>query len=102
LKIKPVLHFKEKKIDVFSKIRTKKKSLKRIEEIFVESVESSDYPLQASVVHANSPEEGEAWKNYLEKQYPSVKFSLSHFGPVIGVHVGEKALGLTWTIDPER
>lgn len=101
LKIKPVLYFKDKKIDVYDKIRTKKKSLKRIEELFEEAVQNTPYPLQASIVHANSPEEGAEWKKKLEKTYPSVKFDLSYFGPVIGVHVGEKALGLTWTIDPE-
>lgn len=102
LKIKPVLYFNERKIEVFEKIRTKKKSMKRIEDVFSESVQKIDAPIQATVVHANSPEEGEAWKKKLEEQYPDVSFTLSHFGPVIGVHVGEKALGLTWTVDPER
>jgi fatty acid-binding protein DegV len=29
-------------------------------------------------------------------QYPHVEFSISYFGPVIGTHLGEGAMGLGW------
>lgn len=102
LKIKPILHFENKKIVVFEKIRTQKKALKRIEEILGETVEKANYPLIATVIHANAEEKGRAWMGELKSLYPDVRFELSYFGPVIGTHLGEGALGLTWTEDTAR
>lgn len=102
LKIKPVLTFVDGEIVPFDKIRTKKKALNRIEEVFGEAVENADYPIQATVVHAFSEKEGLAFKERLEKKFPNVRFNFSFFGPVIGVHVGEGCLGFAWTVDTER
>jgi DegV family protein with EDD domain len=102
LKIKPVLTFVDGEIVPFDKIRTKKKALNRIEEVFKKAVEESEHPLQATVVHAFSEEEGQAFKARLEKKFPDVRFNFSFFGPVIGVHVGEGCLGFAWTIDTDR
>lgn len=102
LKIKPVLTFVDGEIVPFDKIRTKKKALNRIEEVFGEAVEKADYPIQATVVHAFSEKEGLAFKERLEKKFPDVRFNFSFFGPVIGVHVGEGCLGFAWTIDTDR
>ncbi|WP_027108850.1 DegV family protein [Lacticigenium naphthae] len=101
LKIKPVLTFEEEQIKVFEKIRTKKKALARIEKQLAQNLSEVNYPIRAAIVHANCLEEAKEWKEKLEASYPAVHFEISHFGPVIGVHVGENALGLTWTEDKE-
>ncbi|MEG0472387.1 MAG: DegV family protein, partial [Solibacillus sp.] len=36
------------------------------------------------------------WMDTLAKTYPSVDFTLSYFGPVIGTHLGEGAIALGW------
>ncbi|WP_239255188.1 DegV family protein [Listeria ilorinensis] len=97
LQIKPILHFEEKKIELFEKVRTQKKALKRIEELLAEAVERNQAQ-QAYVIHGNCPEKGLKWMNELQVNFPSVEFELSYFGPVIGTHLGEGALGLTWSI----
>lgn len=102
LKVKPVLHFQDKKIVVFEKIRTQKKALKRVEALLEEAIAKTSYPLIATVIHANAPEQGMAWMEELKSRHPEVRFELSYFGPVIGTHLGEGALGLTWTEDIER
>lgn len=102
LKVKPILHFQDKKIVVFEKIRTQKKALRRVEELLRETVEENPYPLIATVIHANVPEQGMAWMEELKSRYPDVRFELSYFGPVIGTHLGEGAMGLTWTEDTQR
>lgn len=102
VKIKPILHFKEKKIVVFEKIRTRKKAMARISTLLGEDVTKVDYPLIATVIHANAEEEGAAWLASLQAQHPTVRFEMSYFGPVIGTHLGERAIGLTWTEDVER
>jgi len=95
LQIKPVLHFENKVIVPFEKIRTKKKALKRVEELL--GSDCVKYKrLQATVIHANCEEEAKAWMDELDEKYPNVEFQLSYFGPVIGTHLGEGSIGVTW------
>ncbi|MER2109509.1 MAG: DegV family protein [Desemzia incerta] len=98
LKIKPILHFDEKQIVVFEKIRTHKKALKRIEDLLGEDIKKG-YPIVSTIIHANAEEKALIWKKSLESLYPEVTFNLSYFGPVIGTHLGEGALGMTWVKD---
>lgn len=98
LKIKPILHFEDKKITVFEKIRTKKKALKRIEQLLGEDV-AKGYPIVTTIIHANAEQEALAWMEDLKQQYPTLRYEISYFGPVIGTHLGEGALGMTWTED---
>lgn len=95
LNIKPLLHFVDKVIVPFEKIRTRKKALKRIAELLAESAAAGE-PLQASIIHANREQEAIQWKRELEEQFPTVEFSISYFGPVIGTHLGEGAMGMAW------
>ncbi len=95
LQIKPVLEFKEGGIVPFEKIRTRKKALSRLLELFAADV-SADDKANATVIHANRPEDAEKIKRELEEKYPNATISISYFGPVIGTHLGEGAIGLTW------
>ena len=101
MKIKPVLHFSDKKIVVFEKIRTNARALRRIEELLGQAASKADYPIIATVIHGHIPEKGQAWLEHLQQEFPDIRFELSYFGPVIGTHLGEGALGLTWTEDTE-
>ncbi|MEL4024084.1 DegV family protein [Lysinibacillus endophyticus] len=95
LQIKPVLTFENKVIVPFEKIRTKKKALRRVEELLAKDAANYEQ-LQATVIHANCEEEGLEWMNQLAETFPNVEFNLSYFGPVIGTHLGEGSLGLGW------
>ncbi len=95
LQVKPLLHFVDTKIVPFEKIRTRKKAVKRIHDLFDEDA-SQQVPMRAVVIHANREAEAEEMKKELEQKYPHIEFYLSYFGPVIGTHLGEGALGLGW------
>lgn len=95
LQVKPVLHFVNTKIEPFEKIRTRKKAMRRVEELLGEAVQKYG-ALQATVVHANCEEEARAWMEQLKAQFPSVEFKLTYFGPVIGTHLGEGSVALGW------
>lgn len=97
LNIKPVLHFENKVIVPFEKIRTRKKAMKRIADLLGEDVQKG-VPLQATIIHANRVQEAAEWKAELHALYPKVEFSISYFGPVIGTHLGEGSMGLAWTM----
>lgn len=95
LQVKPLLHFEDKKIVPFEKIRTRKKAMKRMVDLFWEDVKSGE-PYQAVIIHANREKEAREWKAELEAEYPNVEFMISYFGPVIGTHLGEGAMGFGW------
>ncbi len=95
LQIKPVLHFEDTKIVPFEKIRTQKRAYKRIKGLFEEDAQTGK-PIRAVVIHANCEAEAEDFKRDLEQQFPNAEIMLSYFGPVIGTHLGEGALGLGW------
>jgi DegV family protein with EDD domain len=95
LQVKPLLHFENKVIVPYEKIRTRKKAMKRIVDLLGEDAAGGE-PYQAAVIHANREEEALEWKSELENLYPNVEFTISYFGPVIGTHLGEGAMGLGW------
>ncbi len=95
LQIKPLLHFEEKIIVPFEKIRTRKKAMNRIVDLLKEDLAHGG-KVQATVIHANRPEEAGKWMEQLKAECPGVEFGISYFGPVIGTHLGEGAMGLGW------
>ncbi|MBD1381385.1 DegV family protein [Metabacillus arenae] len=95
LQVKPLLHFVDKLIVPYEKIRTRKKALNRIFELFNEDA-SLKVPMKAVVIHANREDEAIQIKKEFEAKYPHVEFSISYFGPVIGTHLGEGSMGLAW------
>ncbi|MGG3798941.1 DegV family protein [Metabacillus fastidiosus] len=95
LQVKPILHFENKLIVPFEKIRTRKKALNRIFELFDEDA-NLKVPMDAVIIHANRQEEAEKIKEDLQSKYPHVHFTISYFGPVIGTHLGDGAIALGW------
>ncbi|UQS85375.1 DegV family protein [Apilactobacillus apisilvae] len=104
LKIKPLLTFDNKtnEIVAFEKVRSRKKALKRTEELFKAAVDEADYPIKAIVINANDPESGKLWGEKIQEMYPDMTIEQSYFGPVVGTHLGEKALALGWMIDSDK
>ncbi|OCA84666.1 DegV family protein [Pradoshia sp. D12] len=96
LQVKPILHFENKVIVPFEKIRTKKKALKRIVELFEQEYKKGE-PLQAVLIHGNIEEEATEMLNELKEKFPEAEFRLSYFGAVISTHLGQGATGLGWT-----
>lgn len=95
LQVKPLLHFVDKKIVPFEKIRTRKKAINRIISLLEEDINDEDQ-LKITIIHANTPQAGEDLKTKLLEKHPSLDISISYFGPVIGTHLGEGAIGMCW------
>lgn len=104
LKIKPLLtmHTPHHAIEAFEKVRSMKKAKLRCEQIFDEDVAKVDYPVSAIVYHANCEEAGQKWLDKLAADHPDIPFELSYFGPVVGTHLGQGALALSWNQDLKR
>ncbi|MFD2044984.1 DegV family protein [Ornithinibacillus salinisoli] len=94
LQVKPVLHFEEKVIVPFEKIRTRKKALNRILGILEEKAQEND--LRVVFIHANDEQSAIELQNNFNEKFPSSEATTSYFGPVIGTHLGEGAIGVGW------
>ncbi|MEC0282180.1 DegV family protein [Terribacillus saccharophilus] len=95
LQVKPVLHFEDKRIVPFEKIRTKKKAISRIKALLAEQA-ADGAKMKACLLHGNRPEEAEILRQELAAEFPNVEVEISYFGPVIATHLGEGAIGLLW------
>lgn len=94
LQVKPILHFEDKVIVPYEKIRTRKKAMKRIVELLAK--DAAEIPVEAVIIHGNCLADAEQWLTELQVELPNVDFTISHFGPVIGTHLGEGSMGLGW------
>lgn len=95
LQVKPILHFVDKIIVPFEKIRTKKKAIQRILDLLEEDA-SQGQRLKIAFIHANREAEAIELQQKFLAEYPDMDTTISYFGPVIGTHLGEGALGVTW------
>ncbi|WP_461218339.1 DegV family protein [Lapidilactobacillus salsurivasis] len=101
LKIKPLLTFSEEtnKIVLFDKVRALKRAYQRAEAIFARDLAKSSVPLRLLIIHANDPQAAQNWQTSLQAKFPEVVTEITYFGPVIGTHLGEKAIALGWMPD---
>ncbi|MDW8750256.1 DegV family protein [Streptococcus suis] len=91
LSIKPILYFTgEGKIEVYEKVRTEKKAIKRLIEILQEQTTEGQY--QIAIIHANAPEKAENFKLQLVEAGVGSDLPIVSFGSVIGTHLGEGAV----------
>lgn len=97
LQIKPILHFVDKKIVPFEKIRTRKKALNRIISMLEEDA-AAGKKLKVSFIHANNEQAAKDLAAEFKEKYPDIETEISYFGPVIGTHLGEGAIGVCWYI----
>ncbi|GLB46862.1 hypothetical protein WR164_08410 [Philodulcilactobacillus myokoensis] len=104
LRIKPLLTFDNHtdKIVAFDKVRSRKRALKRCEELFKQSVQKVDYPVKAIIINGNDPKGGDVWAKNIQQIYPNMTVEQSYFGPVIGTHLGAKALAIGWMKDFDK
>ncbi len=95
LKIKPIIYFKDKKLQVSEVIRTRKKALKKVYNL-IELDSKDDSIIKASVVNAACLEEAAELAERIRSINSEFDVSISDFGSVIGTHVGPKSIGVVW------
>lgn len=98
LKIKPLLYFVNGKIEVFEKVRTSKKAALRIIELFEQTYQETNQPLQIGIIGPEDNEMVTYLSHYFKENYSDIPVTFHYFGPVIGTHLGANAYGVTWTI----
>lgn len=88
LNIKPIIALKEGKLEPVDKVRGRKKALEKIVEDIREDVK------EINIAHIYALDEALELKAELSKKYPHAKIGIQVLGPVVGAHLGPKALGV--------
>ena len=96
LSIKPILYFNDQGvIEVYEKVRTEKKATKRLVEIVKEATAIGNY--QITVIHGNAPQKAADLRQLLIDGGVATDVSIATFGSVIGTHLGEGSIALSYT-----
>ncbi|MFC4768260.1 DegV family protein [Effusibacillus consociatus] len=98
LQVKPVLYVtKEGKLDVFDKVRTRRKALDRILDLFREDkAANAGKPVHLAVIYSNNLDDAKEFQERIGNEFPDVNPELSELGPVIGTHVGPGILAIAY------
>jgi DegV family protein with EDD domain len=95
IRIKPILHILEGRIDALDKVRTRDKAMDRLLEIVAERVGGAG-PIHAAVVHAVAPAEAAALRDRIAHAFDCAELHMTEISPAIGTHVGPGTVGVAF------
>lgn len=95
LNIKPILHIVDGLIVPYEKIRTRKRAINKIMTMLRDDAQTKRVK-RVVFIHANNEDSAIHLRDEFAKDYPEIETIISHFGPVIGTHLGEGSIGVSW------
>lgn len=102
LQLKPMLMVDTRsgQVEPVERTRTRRKALERLYEVFTQRVDPGR-PSRVAVMHGSAPEEAEAFAERVRADYNLVdEVIVTSTSPVIGVHTGPWAIGLSGYNEP--
>lgn len=88
LNIRPIIALKDGKLEGVAKVRGKKKALEKMIEAIPKNTDL------ISLCHISALDEVMELKDILLKSFPNTRITIEELGPVVGSHLGPKALGV--------
>lgn len=95
LRVKPILQFRDGKIESLTQARTKRKAIIRILEIVEERLGGKGMA-EAAVVDIDAPGDGDAVAEMIVERFGAPVVHRSTVSPVVGIHVGPGAIGIAF------
>jgi DegV family protein with EDD domain len=95
LRIKPVLHVRDGRVEPLEKPRTRKRAMGRVLDLMAERVGASE-AVHAAVLHCNVPDEAQALAEQVAARFHCVELLTAEAGPIIGTHCGPGTLGVAF------
>lgn len=90
LQIKPLLYLREGQIEVFDKVRTKRKAMQRM----LQQLPREKKQLEVAAVHFMAPEDAAAIKEAVLEMAPHARVEIRELGPVLSTHCGPGLVGI--------
>jgi DegV family protein with EDD domain len=94
LSVKPILVLQDGAIEPLEQVRSKRKAVARMLEVFEDYVAENPTEARVGLMHAMVPEEIQALAQTLQRDLNCTEPSVSHVGPVLGVHTGPGVVGV--------
>ncbi|GJM42753.1 MAG: fatty acid-binding protein DegV [Ardenticatenaceae bacterium] len=98
LSIKPILHLVDGKIEPLASVRTKKKALAHLMDVAKEEMAGKS-GVKAAVIHAAAADDAQKLHDQLSGVLNPEEMHIVELSPVVGAHVGPKALGVVYYAD---
>ena len=95
LSIKPILHLLNGKIEPLASVRTKKKALAHLLDVAKEEMAGKS-GIKAAVIHASAADDAQKLHDELKQILNPDEMHIVDLSPVVGAHVGPKALGVVY------
>ena len=99
LNIKPLLHIVNGTVEPLAQVRTKRKAIARMLDVVEERLGGKQMA-EASVIDADSPEEGDAVAEQVKERFSVSTVCRTVVSPVIGVHAGPGTVGVAFYAAP--
>ncbi len=98
LKIKPIIRIYDGKFELFEKVRSDKKAVKRMLELYENAAARSNIT-RVFIMHGNVPDKAETYKAELLQRNPELDVVVCELTATISVHAGEGTVALAWYND---
>jgi DegV family protein with EDD domain len=98
LRIKPVLHLNEGRVDTLERLRTKGKAVTRMLDVMADRVGEAQ-TVHAAVIHANAFNEALALHDRIERRFACKMTPVVPLSPAVGTHVGPGTVGVAFYAD---
>ena len=95
LSIKPVLHIDDGRIESLSSVRTKKKAVNHMLDVFTQEMKGK-HGIHVGVLNAAVSQESEIIAQQVRERVETVEILRGELSPVIGTHTGPGAVGLAY------
>lgn len=95
LSIKPLLHFKDGRIEPLMQVRTKKKAIATMLDVAEERLAGKQM-VEAALLDIDVPEEGDRIGEMVRARFPGVRLIRTGVSPVVGTHAGPGTIGLAF------
>jgi len=95
LKIKPLLHLEDGRIEALTQVRTKRKAIAQMLDIVEERLGGRQMA-EVSILDADSPEEGKAVAEQVKERFGISTVYCAMVSPAIGTHVGPGTIGISF------
>ena len=98
LNIKPIITIYKGKFDLYEKVRSEKKAINRMLDLFDAAYKKSEIE-KIYILHGNVMDKALYYKEELLKRYPSLEATIGELTATITVHAGEGTVALAWAND---
>ncbi|WP_026581634.1 DegV family protein [Bacillus sp. J33] len=96
LKIMPIIRInREGEFELFDKVRSEKRAIKRMLELLEESYSKHTIP-QVQIMHGNVPDKANELAEEIKSHFPRLDLFIGEISSAIAAHAGEGTLAIIW------